>query len=389
MLLRATFGVLVSHDGGKNWDWICEQAIGYSGSSDPSFGYTQGGTILVAISTGLALSNDRGCGWGFASVPMGANNVFSDVAVRPDQPSAALALLSGFLPSDGGPPQWNDRLYATGDDGKNWTPGFTFDPSTVGTTVEVGGAPSPLRIYVSATRSPGTPQVSGVLFVSDDNGGSFIERAIPIDSQKETGVYIAGVDPTNADRIYVRTNSPLDKPYNRLFVSEDAGKNWKTIFTGGALRGFAQSGDGAKIYVGGPVNGIQVANRSDFVFAQTNAMNIECLAMQAGVLWACGTVPFALGTSTDDGKTFTTVLQLNQIRGQLACAANTTTSTQCTQYWPVIRDTLKIDAGVADAGPPPPKTSGCNCNASASDGSPWIALLAWVASRARRRKLRA
>jgi hypothetical protein len=32
IFLRATFGVLVSRDAGATWSWICEQAIGFSGT---------------------------------------------------------------------------------------------------------------------------------------------------------------------------------------------------------------------------------------------------------------------------------------------------------------------------------------------------------------------
>ena len=34
LVLRATFGTLVSRDGGQRWSWICEESIGYTG--DPA-----------------------------------------------------------------------------------------------------------------------------------------------------------------------------------------------------------------------------------------------------------------------------------------------------------------------------------------------------------------
>lgn len=37
VLLRVTFGLLVSIDGGKRWGWVCEQALGVRGIEDPMF----------------------------------------------------------------------------------------------------------------------------------------------------------------------------------------------------------------------------------------------------------------------------------------------------------------------------------------------------------------
>src|SRR5258706_15149126 len=34
-----TFGLLVSHDHGTTWQWMCEQAIGYGGIYDPLYVY--------------------------------------------------------------------------------------------------------------------------------------------------------------------------------------------------------------------------------------------------------------------------------------------------------------------------------------------------------------
>ncbi|HEY0464521.1 MAG TPA: hypothetical protein VGC79_09945, partial [Polyangiaceae bacterium] len=43
LAVRTTFGVLVSHDSGQNWDWICERALGYSGVQDPTLGLMERG----------------------------------------------------------------------------------------------------------------------------------------------------------------------------------------------------------------------------------------------------------------------------------------------------------------------------------------------------------
>jgi hypothetical protein len=49
VVLRTTYGVLISHDQGCNWDWVCETAILGTNASveDPFLGVTSSGAILA------------------------------------------------------------------------------------------------------------------------------------------------------------------------------------------------------------------------------------------------------------------------------------------------------------------------------------------------------
>src|SRR6187402_1605596 len=49
LVLRATFGLLVSRDAGATWHWVCERAVGFSGAQDPPVLVTQGGAVLAAL----------------------------------------------------------------------------------------------------------------------------------------------------------------------------------------------------------------------------------------------------------------------------------------------------------------------------------------------------
>lgn len=82
MILRSTFGVLVSKDRGKTWDHVCESAIGLTGSEDPMFALTPKGTWIGSTFSGVALSTDLGCGWSLAKGPI-ADLVFVDLSFRP------------------------------------------------------------------------------------------------------------------------------------------------------------------------------------------------------------------------------------------------------------------------------------------------------------------
>ena len=44
---RTTFGLLVSHDDGCTFSWVCEQNIGYGGTFDPKYAIATDGTIFA------------------------------------------------------------------------------------------------------------------------------------------------------------------------------------------------------------------------------------------------------------------------------------------------------------------------------------------------------
>jgi hypothetical protein len=405
MVLRTTFGLLVSHDSGSSWSWVCEGAYGYTvgtrSGSDPAIGVTQSSAIVAAMQDdGLAVSLDTGCAWARAST-----TPTFDVTVRPDRPHSAIALSWAPLGTTGPP-----KLLLTNDDGATWAPfgapivpNAGFDAADQGrdqpSTVDV--APSdPHRIYVSGVRvSPGGPQ--GALLESTDDGQTWTEHAVPINVPDDLDVFIGAVDPTNADRVYLRIPTVYG---GRLVVTDDGGKTSRTVMTSQVpMPGFALSPDGSKVFVGiagagGATtdDGIYVAAASDLTFSKQSCIPVQCLTATATTLYACSsdaTGGFALGASTDDGASFAPVLHLNGIQGPLACAADSGAA-QCVDQWPPLRDQFADpsattppgatsgDAGCTgvDAGPTkPPSTNPaahkggpCTCTATglAANGAP-------------------
>ncbi len=67
LVLRATFGLVISADAGKSWRWVCEQSVGYSGIEDPAIGVTKGGALVAGIFDGLRRSENGGCDFTFPS----------------------------------------------------------------------------------------------------------------------------------------------------------------------------------------------------------------------------------------------------------------------------------------------------------------------------------
>jgi len=378
LTVRATFGFLVSHDSGKNWDWICERAIGYSGVQDPTIGLMAGGTIIASLAEGVARSTDRGCGWGFSEADLGGSPVI-DLTVRKDAPNHALALVW-----DKQTVGYSSRILASADNGRSFLPyGKPIDQAVLVTTLDV--APSNAhRVYASGTRS-----IDGVrsasLFRSDDDGQHWSEYQVPFDPKLEQGVYIAAVDPEDADTVYLRTNSAA---VSRLLVSHDGGEHSSPVYSG-SLLSFALSPDGRQLYFGGE-DGLHGGLASDLKFDKRANLRVLCLAATTDTVYACSDEysGFTVGASKDGGSTFEPLLHLKTVRGPLTCSA-----AECEKDWSLVSAQLGLsnerDAGASggDAGAEgdaggtsvrpasAPKQPSCSFTLSQSGGASTFGLL--------------
>ena len=363
MVLRTTFGILVTSDKGQNWDWLCELGIGYGGTEDPSMGITTAETLLAGTFEGLSQSTDKGCSWGFVPGPL-TQNVVVDLTVRPDAPSSALTLTNKFSNTDdAGGTLFNSTVFGTTDDGKTWAPiGPALDPTIVFETVEVAKS-DPTRIYVSGVRGDGATE-QGVVLVSKDTGQTWKEYKVPLDVSTERAPYVSAVDPSNADRVYVRTKGSAG---SRLLVSDDGAQTFREVLKlTGDMLGFAISPDGQKIYAGGAKDGLLVATSSALTFTKKSPIAVQCLTANGTTLYACSNEVsgFILGASQDDGATFAPMLHLYGVRGPLACGPSTSEA-QCQPLWPPLRDSL----GTAPADGGADASSGGNDGGSSSGGT--------------------
>src|SRR5882724_13370178 len=59
--VRATFGLVLSADGGKNWSWVCEAAAEFVNGEDPPIEVTADNSLIVASSAAFTTSPDFGC----------------------------------------------------------------------------------------------------------------------------------------------------------------------------------------------------------------------------------------------------------------------------------------------------------------------------------------
>jgi len=417
VMLRVTFGLLVSHDRGQTFDWVCESSIGFSGVEDPMYTITPSKAYVATTFQGLTVSRDQACGWSFTQGDL-FQQVFIDLSANPNDSKNIVVFASSYDKQDpDGSILFNSRVWETKDEAQTFTQlGLPLDPALLGYTVDLTKT-DPNRIYVTATRDPGVAP-RGVLLVSKNHGTTWEEEAVPLENG-ERSVFVAAVDPNNPERVYLRTSNAVDKP-SRLIVREavEGGQpTQRVVLTAqGALLGFALSDDGSRVYVGGPKDGIKVANTTDFQFENKNTKGVQCLTLSGNELWACSAedtvsnLGFIVGVSQDEGQTFQAKLHFCDgnadapgIRGPLACGAGSTTADRCNQIWPPQKALLGCGGGFGDGGssdasfeggngfaPLPPPGGGCDCHASPA--GPWGAVVTVTGAalalirRARRRK---
>jgi hypothetical protein len=174
------------------------------------------------------------------------------------------------------------------------------------------------------------------------------------------------------------------------------------------LLGFVVSPDGSKVYTGGPKDGFHVASSATLDFtAQASPVQIECLAFRGATLLACSqeVSGFTVGSTTDDGATWTPLLHLSCVQGPLNCGAASLVASQCDTLWPTQQETLggpsascTADAGAAasdDAGTPGTKSGsgatsgGCALSAPQATGlGPVVGVLLGAAGALARRRRR-
>ncbi|MGK4007623.1 MYXO-CTERM sorting domain-containing protein [Sorangium sp. So ce1036] len=337
---RMTYGLLTTRDGGASWHWICERAVGYDDTNGvyPPIAMAAGGRVLAALSNGIAVGTEGGCGWAGAAELAGQEVI--DLSIRQGDPSHVVAVAGGVSP----------RLWESRDGGASWArAGAPMPPGFQVRTVDI--APSePQRVYVSGLVSAGAT-VQGALARSLDGGETWETATVP-GSTTARAPYIAGIDPFDAGVLYVR----LAGAPGSLLVSTDGGATFAPVFeTQGFARAFAISPDGATVAVGSDIDGVWRAPSSTLEFEKVSSVAPRCFAWTEAGLHACATEfldGFTIGRSVDGGATFEPLLRQPCLRGPLACAAGTPAGELCPPDWPRIALLTGHKDCTPDAGPP-------------------------------------
>jgi hypothetical protein len=328
LVLRATFGLLVTRDRGASWDWLCEDGMGYK-DVEPPMAVLPGGVILLATPDGIMRSDAAGCDFEHAS---GVDAMVLDLARVPTDPNGAVAVsLSGT----------DAQLWRTTDGGMTFTPlgdaisGFI--PSTVDVAPNDAGV-----IYLS-----GLAGTQGSLVRTRDGAKTFDTLPVPNTSTSRRP-FIAAIDPNDAGTVYVR----LDGEPSSLEVTHDGGDTFSSpLMTKVPALGLALSPDGKTIIASNSYDGTFRADATSLDFEKIACGGPSCLSFGASGLFGCGDQGvdgFIVGRSDDLGASFQGVVDLTCIRGPAACGADTSIGSACPGAWPATRDQI----GANECAPP-------------------------------------
>lgn len=329
LVLRTTFGLLVTRDRGATWDWLCEAGAGYQ-DVEPPMAVLPGGVILLGLPDGVSRSNASGCSFERAK---GIDAVVYDLARVPSEPDGAVAISGSGTDA---------QLWRSVDAGKSFAPVGDVVSDFMPTTVDVAASDSN-AIYAS-----GVSGTSGVLLRSSDGGESFTRFVVP-GATATRRPFIAAVDPRAADTVYVRLDAQSASP---LEVTHDGGKSFVTpLTTTVPAAGFAISPDGSTVIVSNAYDGTFRAATDTLEFEKVACTGPTCLSFNEAGLFGCGDQfvhGFVVGRSDDLGASFQRLVDLTCVRGPAECDSETTVGSLCPAAWFDVQQQL----GATECTPP-------------------------------------
>ncbi len=353
IVLRATFGLVVSRDAGRNFAWICEQSMGYEGNWDPPTVFATN-TLLVGLPTGLS-ETQLGCA--FAANPTVATTPIIDLAATAD--GARVWAIEAV-------PAAVNRVFYSLNAGRDFTVGARGERGVELETIEF--APSDLqRVYVTGT----DPNAQSAVLYRSDDGGRTMTRLPPL-AMDVVGAFVSGVDARDRDIVWLRVKRSSG---SALLRSSDGGMTFRPLVQStGELLGFALAADG-RVWVGGLEDGLLYSANGE-QFARVSPVRVSCLRHRDNALYLCAdwlAEPFAIAKWTDGEPAMQPLLQFSQIRGPVACAADSATSIECAPRWPLLQQNLvrrpAADGGRMDVQTDSPGDGGIDVTAQLDSGS--------------------
>ncbi|MBC7974578.1 MAG: hypothetical protein H7138_06290, partial [Myxococcales bacterium] len=392
-----TFGLIFSRDNGQSWEWMCENAIGYTGIYDPRYAFSNTGALFATTFDGLKVVRDR-CT--FNPMPSGVSFT-SATATGPDGAFyfalAQTADAQKQLPAD-------FKIYKSTDDGVTFPisakPGRADDTNVWWETLMV--APSNAqRLYVTgysymAVEPGGEAVRTQLLFRSDDGAVSWqamsttgLEPMTP-----DSVIQLVGITSDDPSHLYVRVKNIDAGEGEAIYVSTNAGESWALInrkedpIAGFVVRRAKNSQGKHDLVIGTKVLGAEVSHDDGKTWtALADAPHIGCLAeSSAGEIWACTQNygdRFVLSDmaglmKTTDLVTWTRVLRYQDLSEAVTCPAGTLQKDLCAEMWCALCVQLGCTPSAAygcpmpveavPPPPPPPPTSGGCCDAGAAGG---------------------
>ena len=282
-----TFGLLVSHDNGATWYWMCENAIGYKGMYDPRYVFSQSGAIFGTTFDGLKV-NRNACT--FDPMPSGKTFI-SAVTLGPDH-ALYYAAAQGPVPPDPG----DSDIHRSTDDGATFP--VMAKPGQINdwwqTLVVAPGDPQ--RLYLSGYRFMPNPDGDAgtikihLLFKSSNGGVSWTQLPVTDFTLMSNSVIdIVGVSATNPDHVFARIELEDNALTDSLWRSVNGGQTWTRILRQNTSRSAFVARANGDIVVGTQALGAQVSHDEGTNWMPlTNAPHMNCMVENAAhEVWAC------------------------------------------------------------------------------------------------------
>ncbi len=237
-------GVWKTIDGGITWDNISDGffKVGSIGSveiapSDSNVSYVGTGSASprgnISTGRGIYKSTDAGKTWKLMGLDTEAQ--IGKIQIHPGDPDLVYAAVLGNIFG----PNPERGVYRSQDGGENWDKVLFINDKT-GCIDLVMDSTNPRIIYAGmwqAERKPWTiidGGKAGGVYKTTDGGDTWkqLKGGLPTGIVGRVGV---AVSPVNPERVWVIQES-IDEKKGGIFMSEDAGKNWKRVNRGHNFR---------------------------------------------------------------------------------------------------------------------------------------------------------
>jgi hypothetical protein len=341
---------------------LCNEALRINTSELPNVALLGDGGLLVATSSGLRLSRDRGCTW--ADVGQMETTNTPALAADPSDPNRVyVANYDSDIPG----------LRETLDAGVSWSLMYETAEADYVHSILVS-APDPRRIYATLTAYDSGPPTHSLLRTLD-RGATWERLLLPL-NEKDYRAIAAAVGPDDPDTLilYTVANSPgVDT--SRLLVSRDGGDSFEVALERPEIRGAGYGQDG-RLWVAAR-DGLYGSNGELAAFARTSvASELGCVSGRAGTLLVCGhyaglgTAESGIGVSNDGGQSFERWLDFSRVAEPVECSPDSLTTSLCARPW-LDWETEMLGAvpgnpgAYGPVGPAPPELSGATPSPSA------------------------
>lgn len=362
VLAGMTFGAVISHDRGKTWQWICEEAIGYGGAFDPVYAWTASGKILATTFLGLKAATD-GC-------------TFNDVAGLDEHFVSAMTYAPDGTLFIGMDDPKDDQIHTSHDEGATF-PAMTMPGRVNDWWESIAVAPGDAkRMYLTGYRDRATGStdraaysIDGaqhvqprtdfrdlLTFRSDDGGATWLE--IPLEKlphQLNTSPQIAAISPEDPDEVYAHFVNADQLHDDVVYRSTDAGATWTKILDVQGMIAFLRRTNGDLIAASQKM-GSQISHDSGATWQPIEMPpHVGCLVEDMGEVWACTQNSFDMAANipadgagimvSTDLVTWTPKLRFEDIVAPVACDAGSMQHQFCeAKVWCGLRKQLHITA---------------------------------------------